>query len=121
MKESFRSDSREHFTYQDRIFDNDMNRLLNSCEEAYNNLMFREAIKAGFYDLQASRDRYRDITAAGDGMNWKLLERFIEVWTLDSGVWVMNAISFVGGRFKPQFSAQFVHTLLSMFGVSLEV
>lgn len=79
LKETFRNDPRENFTYNDHIFDNDINRLLNSCEEAYKNLMFREAIKTGFYDFLASRDRYRDITAAGDGMNWQLVERFIYV------------------------------------------
>lgn len=79
MKPTLRSDPRENFTYHDRIFDNDLNRLINACEEAYENLMFREAVKAGFYDLQAARDRYRDITAAGDGMNWQLLQRFIQV------------------------------------------
>lgn len=28
---------------------------------------------------QSARDRYRDITAAGDGMNWYLVEKFIKV------------------------------------------
>ena len=79
MKPALRNDPRENFTYHDRIFDNDLNRLINASEEAYEKLMFREAVKAGFYDLQAARDRYRDITAAGDGMNWQLLQRFIQV------------------------------------------
>lgn len=78
-KDTFRNDSREHFTYHDRIFDSDLNHLINSCKEAYEGLMFREAVKAGFYDLQTARDRYRDITSAGNGMNWTLLERFIKV------------------------------------------
>lgn len=56
-----------------------MNRLVRECEQAYEGLMFREALRAGFYDLQTARDRYRDITAAGDGMNWQLVERFIDV------------------------------------------
>ena len=56
-----------------------MNRLVRACEEAYDQLMFREAVKAGFYDFQTARDRYREITSAGDGMNWELVERFIDV------------------------------------------
>ena len=79
MEKSLRSDLWESFTYHDHIFDNDINRLVKASEEAYEHLMFREAIKAGFYDLQAARDRYRDITAAGDGINWVLVKRFIEV------------------------------------------
>jgi hypothetical protein len=57
-----------------------MNHYVRAAETAYDKLMFREALKAGFYDLQAARDRYRDITAAGDGMNWVLVERFIQVF-----------------------------------------
>ncbi len=79
LKGSLRSDPRENFTYHDRIFDNDMTVLVKASEEAYEKLLFRDAMKAGFYDLQAARDRYRDVTAAGAGMNWVLVERFILV------------------------------------------
>lgn len=81
-RESLRDVPSEKFTYQDCIFDNDMNRLIKSCQEAYENLMFREAVKFGFYDFQTARDRYRDITATDVGMNWQLVEKFIKVWTL---------------------------------------
>ncbi len=76
---ALRSDSPNNFTYQDRIFDNEMNQLVRCADEAYENMMYRDALKSGFYDLQAARDRYRDITAAGDGMNWVLVKKFIEV------------------------------------------
>lgn len=79
MKDSLRCDGQEQFTYHDRVFDSEMNHIINQTEEAYENLMFREAMKHGFYDLQAARDRYRDITTAGDGMNWTLVHRFIKV------------------------------------------
>lgn len=78
LKESLRNNS-ENLTYHDQIFDNEIDHLVKVAEEAYDHLLFREAIRAGFYDLQAARDRYRDITAAGDGMNWVLVERFIQV------------------------------------------
>ena len=78
-QEALRCDSSDNFTYQDRIFDNEMNHLATVTDEHYENMMYREALKTGFYDLQTARDRYRDITAAGDGMNWVLVRKFIEV------------------------------------------
>ncbi len=78
-QDALRSDPPDNFTYQDRVFDTEMNQLIIMADEAYENMMYRDALKSGFYDLQAARDRYRDITAAGDGMNWILVKRFIEV------------------------------------------
>ena len=39
-------------------------------------------LEASVYAVQAARDRYRDIAAAGDGINWNLVRRFIEVSTV---------------------------------------
>lgn len=78
-QDTLRSDAPDNFTYQDRIFDNEMNQLIQMADEAYEGMMYRDALKSGFYDLQAARDRYRDITAAGDGMNWVLVKKFMEV------------------------------------------
>ena len=79
QRDALRDDPRERFTYQDQIFDNEMNRLIGLADEHYENMMYREAIKACFYDLQSARDRYRDIAGVGDGMNWQLVEKFIKV------------------------------------------
>lgn len=40
-------------------------------------MMYREALKTGFYELQASRDKYREMCV--DGMHKDLIARFIEV------------------------------------------
>lgn len=76
LKDSFRCGD---FTYHDKVFSSEINHFVRTAENAFEGLMFREALKAGFYDLQAARDRYRDITAASEGMNWLLVERFIQV------------------------------------------
>lgn len=81
-KDTMRNDAPANYTYQDRVFENEMNRAIWLTDQHYENMLFREGIKTGFYDLQAARDRYRDISAAGDGMNWQLIRRFIEVLTL---------------------------------------
>ncbi len=78
-KEALRSNEPSTYTYQDKVFDNEMNHLIHATDEHYSNMMYREATKTGFYDLQKARDYYRDLTAANGGMNWRLIEKFIEV------------------------------------------
>lgn len=43
-------------------------------------MMFKEALKVGFFELQAARDKYRELSL--EGMSQKLILRFIEVQAL---------------------------------------
>jgi leucyl-tRNA synthetase len=76
---SHRTGSMESF--HDRVFANEMTRLIQLTDEAYNNLMFREALKNGFYEFQSARDWYREATA-GEGMHHDLVSKFIEAQAL---------------------------------------
>ncbi|KAJ4723658.1 leucine--tRNA ligase, cytoplasmic-like [Melia azedarach] len=67
-------------TYADRVFENEINIAVKMTEQHYENYVFREALKTGFYDLQAARDEYRFSCGAG-GMNHDLVWRFNEVQT----------------------------------------
>ncbi|KAL3614781.1 hypothetical protein CASFOL_040442 [Castilleja foliolosa] len=67
--------------YADRVFANEMNIAVKATEKNYSDYMFREALKSGFYDLQAARDEYRLSCGAG-GMNRELLWRFMDIQTL---------------------------------------
>lgn len=67
-------------TYADRVFANDMNIAVKLTEQQYQDFMFREALKTGFYDLQAARDEYR-LSCGTGGMNQDLLWRFMDVQT----------------------------------------
>ncbi|KAG9456750.1 hypothetical protein H6P81_001258 [Aristolochia fimbriata] len=67
-------------TYADRVFANEINIAVRETEKHYKGFMFREALKTGFYDLQAARDEYRFSCGAG-GMNRDLLWRFMDVQT----------------------------------------
>ncbi len=40
------------WTYQDYLFANDINKAIILTDQQYNNMLFREALKVGFYDLQ---------------------------------------------------------------------
>ncbi|WKA11551.1 hypothetical protein VitviT2T_029040 [Vitis vinifera] len=67
-------------TYADRVFANEINIAVKMTEKNYSEFMFREALKTGFYDLQAARDEYRFSCGMG-GMNRDLLWRFMDVQT----------------------------------------
>ncbi|XP_010264844.1 PREDICTED: leucine--tRNA ligase, cytoplasmic-like isoform X2 [Nelumbo nucifera] len=67
-------------TYADRVFANEINIAVKMTEQHYSDYMFREALKTGFYDLQAARDEYRFSCGVG-GMNNELLLRFMDVQT----------------------------------------
>ena len=66
----------------DRVFANAMNMAIEETEKNYENMMFREALKSGFYDLQAARDAYRLMSAEDGGMQVDLIKRFMEIQTL---------------------------------------
>lgn len=67
-------------TYADRVFANEMNIAVQVTEQNYRDYMFREALKTGFYDLQAARDQYR-LSCGAFGMNRDLLWQFMDVQT----------------------------------------
>jgi leucyl-tRNA synthetase len=82
LKESMRNDERANWSYQDTVFHNEINKAICLTDQHYENTSFREAIKTGFYELQAARDRYREFASAENGMNWQLVIRYIEVQCL---------------------------------------
>ncbi len=42
----------ENWTYQDQLFSNDINRSILLAGVQYDDMMYREALRVGFYDLQ---------------------------------------------------------------------
>lgn len=75
-----RSGDQESFA--DRVFENAMNVAIAATQENYEKMMFRDALKSGFYDLQSARDGYR-VMCGGDGlMHSELAMKYIEVSTL---------------------------------------
>lgn len=53
---------------------------IKEAEKHYENMMFKEALKVGFFELQAARDKYRELSL--DGMCRNIVFRFIEVQAL---------------------------------------
>jgi leucyl-tRNA synthetase len=74
-------------TFLDRVFQAEMDRQIVATEKAYDAMLFREALKEGWYQFQAARDWYRDATSPGrgrdnEGMHAGLVMRFIELQAL---------------------------------------
>jgi leucyl-tRNA synthetase len=70
-------------SFFDRLFENDMNTLVLETRQNYENTMYKLALKTGFFDLQSSRDWYREnCRAAGIGLHAKLIRRFVELQAL---------------------------------------
>ncbi|XP_040262078.1 leucine--tRNA ligase, cytoplasmic isoform X1 [Bufo bufo] len=67
-------------TYNDRVFESEMNAGILKTEQNYEKMMFKEALKTGFFEFQAVKDKYREL--AIEGMHQALVFRFIETQTL---------------------------------------
>lgn len=57
----------------------EMDTCIQKAEQAYEKMLYREALKEGFYEFQATRDKYREVSL--DGMHKDLVLRYIEVIT----------------------------------------
>ena len=68
--------------FADRVFANAMDVAIEAARSNYEKMMFRDALKSGFYDLQSARDAYRVICGGDKHMHADLALRFIEVSTL---------------------------------------
>ncbi|KAJ9137922.1 Leucyl-tRNA synthetase [Pleurostoma richardsiae] len=67
----------------DRMFSNEMDKLVLETKQQYESTMFKLALKSGFYDFIASRDWYREATkASGIGMHRDLVKRYVELQAL---------------------------------------
>lgn len=61
-----------------RVFDNEINVAIHASHAAYSNMLFKEALKTGTYDLQNARDAYR-VACGPLGMHKDLVHRYIKV------------------------------------------
>lgn len=55
-----------------------MNRKIQETNENYSKMLYKEALKTGFYEFQAIRDKYLQLSAV-DGINWTLVMNYIEL------------------------------------------
>ncbi|CAG9091449.1 unnamed protein product [Plutella xylostella] len=67
--------SGEH-NFHDKVFTSEMNLKINQTDDNYNKMLFKEALRTGFFELQAARDKYRELCSDG-GMHVELVVRYI--------------------------------------------
>ncbi|XP_037543232.1 leucine--tRNA ligase, cytoplasmic [Nematolebias whitei] len=67
-------------TFNDRVFASEMNAGIIKTEQHYERMMYKEALKSGFFEFQAAKDKYREL--AIEGMHRDLVFQFIEKQTL---------------------------------------
>eukprot|EP01134_Creolimax_fragrantissima_P005932 CFRG5932T1 len=73
----------ENSTFHDKVFESAINTAINLSHSAYSQMLYREALKVGFYDLQNARNAYVAYQSAEpEGLNLDLLRRFIETQAL---------------------------------------
>ncbi|KAM0223320.1 hypothetical protein ACHAQD_003512 [Fusarium lateritium] len=73
----------EFNSFQDALFNNDLNAVTKEAVEQYANTNYKLALKAGLYELTSARDFYREACAAANiKMHKDIVLRYIEVQTL---------------------------------------
>jgi leucyl-tRNA synthetase len=65
------------YTFVDRAFDNEINRLLAEAETAFKRMSFREALKNVWFEMLNMKEQYRVLTEGGK-MHASLVEKFSE-------------------------------------------
>lgn len=68
-------------TFNDKVFMSEMNLKIHETGDNYNRMLYKEALRTGFYELQAARDKYLQLSAL-DGINWSLIMQYIELQTI---------------------------------------
>ncbi|XP_037957838.1 leucine--tRNA ligase, cytoplasmic [Teleopsis dalmanni] len=63
-------------TFNDKVFISEMNLKTQQTDENYRKMLFKEALRTGFYELQIARDKYRELCGI-QGMHEDLVFEFI--------------------------------------------
>ncbi|KNC74768.1 hypothetical protein SARC_12693 [Sphaeroforma arctica JP610] len=70
-------------SFHDKVLDSAINTAINAAHKAFSGMLYRDALKVGFYDLQNARNSYIAFQSPEDeDLNVDLLKRFIEVQAL---------------------------------------
>ncbi|KAI8885081.1 leucyl-tRNA synthetase [Backusella circina FSU 941] len=69
------------FNFFDKIFENEMNKLVGLCGAAYDATFYREGLKYGVFEFQAAKDFYQ-AASVDAGMHKDLVLRYVEYQVL---------------------------------------
>ncbi|KAK0084718.1 hypothetical protein PV325_006527 [Microctonus aethiopoides] len=71
----------EATTFNDKVFESEMNLKIRETGDNYAKMLYKEALKTGFFELQTARDKYFQLSAL-DKPNWNLVMKYIEIQTI---------------------------------------
>ncbi|XP_050477440.1 leucine--tRNA ligase, cytoplasmic isoform X1 [Bombus huntii] len=76
LKDTYKQ--RQSSTFNDKVFESEMNLKIQETGENYSKMLYKEALRTGFFELQAARDKYLQLSSL-DGISWTLIMKFIEL------------------------------------------
>lgn len=65
-------------SFADRVFENEINKTLSNVAVSYEQTLFKEALKIGFFEFQTCRDKYREFCGSVSNMHVDLIFLWIE-------------------------------------------
>ncbi|XP_029053430.2 leucine--tRNA ligase, cytoplasmic [Osmia bicornis bicornis] len=68
----------EPCTFNDKVFESEINLKIRETGENYSKMLYKEALKTGFFELQTAKDKYIQLSTL-DKVNWTLIMKFIEL------------------------------------------
>ncbi|KMR03563.1 leucyl-trna cytoplasmic [Lasius niger] len=69
------------YTFHDKVFDSEMNLKVRETGENYSKMLYKEALKTGFYELQAAKDKYLQLSEM-ECCNHNLIVKYIKLQTI---------------------------------------
>lgn len=67
--------------FNDAVFNSELNLKIQETESNYEQMLFKEALRTGFFELQTARDKYRELCGS-EKMHKDLVFKFIEIQAL---------------------------------------
>ncbi|KAK0056665.1 leucine--tRNA ligase cytoplasmic [Biomphalaria pfeifferi] len=79
-KVTLRTGPESSYTFNDKVFISEINKSILETKSNYENYLFKAALRTGFFEFQAKRDKYREMETLG--MHRDLVIKFIETQAL---------------------------------------
>lgn len=77
IKSTLRDENSPKVSYADRVFESQINKVINETKVHYEKMLYKEVLKVGFFELQKAKDRYKELCF--EALHSGLIFRFIEV------------------------------------------
>lgn len=69
------------YTFHDKVFESEMNLKIRETGENYSKMLYKEALKTGFYEFQAAKDKYLQLSEM-ENYNKTLIMKYIQIQTI---------------------------------------